>query len=177
MTSWPGRIAAALCLTLAWPRAGHAHEGPPFPILVDERVGRYLVSVWADPDIGVGTFYVVLEAPAVEPFPDPARVRVGVRPVSGRLPEALYLAERQEVRRGGRFFAQVEFDRGEFWDVRIAIESATGGGELATRVEATPEGTLGPGALLIYAFPFALIAALWWRAAVVRGRAAPRAGG
>lgn len=162
------RLTAILCLTLAWPRLALAHEGPPFPIIVDARVGPYVVSVWTDPDIGIGTFYVILEAPRGAPFPEPGAVRVGVRPVSGRLPEAMYDASRERVRRGARFMAEVEFDRGEFWHVRIVIDGPAGGGELTSQVEATPDGTLGAIGLIIYSFPFVLVAVLWWRAAVVR---------
>jgi len=166
------RLTAALCLTAAWPRLALAHEGPPFPIIQDERVGPYVVSVWTDPDIGIGTFYVILETPPGAPFPDPTAVRIGVRPVTGRLPEAVYDASRERTRVGARLVAEVAFDRGELWHVRIEIVGPAGGGELTAQVEATPDGTLGALGLLIYSFPFVLVAVLWWRAAVVRRRTA-----
>src|SRR5690606_31855498 len=55
---------------LLLPAPVRAHEGPPFPIIVDERVGPYVVSVWTDPDIGIGTFFVVLEPPGDDPLPE-----------------------------------------------------------------------------------------------------------
>ena len=170
MRSGTRRFGAILCLVLAMPRVAPAHEGPPFPIIVDARVGAYVVSVWTDPDIGIGTFYVVLEAAQGTGFREPENVRVGVRPVSGRLPETMYDGTPERVRRGARFLAEVSFDRGELWDVRIVIDGPAGAGELLSQVEATPDGTLGPIGLLVYSFPFLLLALLWWRAAVARRR-------
>ena len=69
-----------------------AHQGPPYPLLVDRTVGPWIVSVWADPDVGVGTFFVMLDpAPGVAP-PGETGVEVRVQPSSGRLPEAGQLA-------------------------------------------------------------------------------------
>ena len=164
------RLIAFLLLAACTPRVAVAHEGPPFPIIVDRAVGPYTVSVWTDPDIGIGTFYVILDAPRGHRFVAPSAVRVGVRPVSGRLPDAMYHAEPERVRRGARYVAEVAFDRGERWHVRVIIDGPEGGGELASEVEATPDGTIGPIGLVIYAFPFVAIAVLWWRAAVVRRR-------
>lgn len=171
MTSRAGRRAVAIAALLAlMPRALTAHEGPPFPILVDAAVGPWLVTVWTDPDIGIGTFYVVFEAAEDREFVEPASVTVGVRPVTGRLPEVVYDAAPERVRRGARYLAEVEFDRGELWDVRVVIEGPEGGGELTSEVEATPDGTIGPIGLVVYSVPFVLVALLWWRASVVRHR-------
>lgn len=149
-----------------------AHEGPPFPIVVDREVGPYLVSVWTDPDIGTGTFFVVLESAEGDELPTVDGVRIGVQPVSGRLVEAVYEAVDQHVRYGARFFAEVEFDEGGMWDVRIVIDGTAGGGEIRTEVEATPDGTIGPIGLLVYALPFAAVAFLWIKAAMRRRHAA-----
>src|SRR5262245_37964467 len=66
-----------------------AHEGPPFPLVVDQKVDRYVLSIWTDPDVGTALFFVILNSP--EP-PADLRVQIGVQPVSGRLPEAFYPA-------------------------------------------------------------------------------------
>lgn len=164
------RAVAMLLLLAAAPRALIAHEGPPFPIILDASVGPWMVTVWTDPDIGIGTFYVVFEAAEGRPFVEPTSVRVGVRPVTGRLDEGVYDATPERVRRGARYVAEVEFDRGEFWDVRVVIEGPRGGGELTSQVEATPDGSIGPIGLVVYSVPFVLVALLWWRASVVRRR-------
>jgi hypothetical protein len=126
--------------------------------------------VWTDPDIGTGTFFVVLRGVDGTVFQPPASVRVAVAPVSGRRPELAYEATSQPVRSGARYFTEVSFDRGELWNVRVVIEGPGGGGELRSRVEATPDGTLGPIGSLVYAFPFVLLALVWWRVAVARRR-------
>jgi len=151
-----------------------AHQGPPFPVLVDQPVGPYLASVWTDPDIGIGTFFVILE-PARKGIRAPTanRVEIAVRPVSGRLAEAVYRAEPQKVSYGERYFAKVPFDRGELWRIRVTIAGPSGGGELSTQVEATPDGTIGPIAVVLYAAPFLAVGFLWWKAAL-RRRASPR---
>lgn len=172
-----GVLLALLCLlSLACPTVAVAHEGPPFPIIVDQEVGPYLVSVWTDPDIGIGTFFVVFEPnPEVQNTSMEIRsVEVGVEPVSGRLEEVLYPAETQRTRKGARYFAEVEFDQGEMWHVRVVIEGDGWSEELNSEVEATPDGSgsLGPIVILIYAFPFVLVSILWIRAIMVRRQAA-----
>lgn len=145
-----------------------AHEGPPFPIVVDQRVDPYLVSVWTDPDIGIGTFFVVLEPAAGDALPADTAVEVCVTPVSGRLEEACYTAEPQPVRYGARFYAEVGFDQGEMWTVRAAVRSAEGGGVVTTEVEATPDGSIGPIGLVVYLLPFLAVGFLWLKAALRR---------
>src|SRR5215207_4050738 len=41
-------------------RTASAHEGPPFPLFVDQKVDRYIVSVWTDPDVGAALFFVIV---------------------------------------------------------------------------------------------------------------------
>lgn len=148
-----------------------AHEGPPFAIIVDEDVGPYLVSVWTDPDIGIGTFFVVFDPKDDNhPTDDITSVEIGVEPVSGRLDEAVYFFEEQRARSGARYWTEVEFDKGEFWTVRVKIEGDGFERELFSEVEATPDGSIGPIGLLIYAIPFIGVGILWFRAIIIRRR-------
>lgn len=144
-----------------------AHEGPPFPLLVDQQIGPRLVSVWGDPDIGTATFFVVMEPVDDGELPASTRVRIGVRPVSGRLDEVVYDAEPQRVRYGARYVAQPELDRGEMWRVRVVVEGPEGG-ELTVEVEATPDGTIGPIGLVVYLVPFLAVGLLWLKAVLRR---------
>ncbi|MEA2603602.1 MAG: hypothetical protein QOF89_4594 [Acidobacteriota bacterium] len=153
-----------------------AHQGPPFPILVDRPVGPYVVSVWTDPDIGTGTFFVILDAPEGKRLPPRTRVRIGIRPVSGRLPEVLYETEAERVRQGARYFTSARFDQGGMWHVRCLIDGSAGGGELTADVEATPDGTLGPLGSLIYLVPFLGVGGLWLKAVLYRRNAARAVG-
>ena len=156
-------LVLLLSTATAW-----AHEGPPFPILVDQKAGPYVASVWTDPDVGTGIFFVVLEPQEGRALPAKTRVRIGLQPASKRLPEAVYEAEAQRVRQGARYYAEAPLDKAEMWRVRVLLESPEGGGELAGQVEATPDGTLGPWASLIYLVPFLGIGLLWLKAAMRR---------
>jgi hypothetical protein len=141
------------------PRAA-AHEGPPFPIIVDQRAGPYLISVWTDPDVGVGTFYVILASARGAALPADNQVQVCVRPSSGRLPERCYDGTRQDVRDRLQYYAEVEFDQQEMWQVRVRVRSEAASAEVIAEVEATPPG-FGAWDLLIYGFPFILFGLLW----------------
>ncbi len=114
-----------LCTPPAW-----AHQGPPFPILVDQNVGPYVASVWSDPDIGTATFFVVLEAPKGHKLPATTSVRIGVQPLTKRLPEVFYDTEAQPVDEGARYMAKIQFDKGEMWHVRVVLGGSGGGGEI-----------------------------------------------
>lgn len=148
-------------LLLAAP-ALHAHDGPPYYLPMAGETGPYKVQVWADPDVEPekGKFFVYVEAPGGGSTED-VKVTVAVAPVSGRLPVATSEAERQVLRRQQvQYYAEVEFDQQEFWNVRVTVKGPDGGGELTAAVEATPGG-LGRWDLLLYLSPFLLIAGLW----------------
>jgi hypothetical protein len=147
-----------------------AHEGPPFPILVDRWAGPYLVSLWTDPDVGTGTVFVVLEAAGGAPYEPPRRVRIAVQPVSRRLPETVYDAETESVRRGGRYVALVSLDRPEVFRILARIDTESRAFEVGAEVEATPAVSIGPIGLLVYALPFLALAAIWIRVSIVKRR-------
>ncbi|HXD88009.1 MAG TPA: hypothetical protein VN641_16095 [Urbifossiella sp.] len=157
--------AILVWLLIASPAA--AHEGPPFPIIMDQRTGAYVVSVWTDPDVGTGKFFVILAAATGTTLPDQLQVQVCVAPASGRLPEICYPAERQDIRDKVQHFAVVPLDQQELWKVRVRIEAGGSVEELFAEVEATPPG-YGRWDLLIYGFPFVLFGGLWLYAALRR---------
>ncbi len=149
----------ALLLVMLLPTAARAHDGPPFPLLVDEITGPYKVSVWAHPDIGAGAFWVFVELADGGKVED-VEVTVSVTPKSGRLPEASYQARTEETGRRVQYQAEVEFDAQEYWQVRFQVAGPAGKGELTSEVEATPPG-LGQWDFAMYLFPFVLLAGLW----------------
>jgi hypothetical protein len=142
-----------------------AHEGPPYPLFEDRQLEPYVVSVWTDPDVGEALFFVILNAPAQ--LPSDLRVQLGVQPVSGRLPEAFYPAERETLQGQVQYRAQVHFDAEELWQVRVRLASAQGNAETIATVEATPPG-YGRWDLLVYLMPFLAIGVLWAIAMVRR---------
>ena len=52
-------ISVVAVLMLAMP-AG-AHNGPPFPIIENRTVGGCVISLWTHPDVGTGTFFVLVD--------------------------------------------------------------------------------------------------------------------
>ena len=160
MKSHRARYALLLALILFFAQSVSAHEGPPYPLFVDRKVDPYVVSVWIDPDVGDALFFVIVSAPGSTAPPAEVRVQVGVQPVSGRLAEAFYSAERENLPGQVQYRAQVQFDVQEMWRVRVRLESPQGTVETVETVEATPPG-YGRWDLLIYLLPFLAIGALW----------------
>ena len=154
----------------AHPHEMAAHRGAPTRIVADQRVGPYVASVWTDPEVGSGPMYVMLEAADGQTFAPPSAVRVGVAPVSGRLPEVLHDAHSEPIRRGARFMTDVAFDRAERWNLRVLIDGSGGGGQLMSQVEAKPNAAAGPFVLVLSLLPFLAVTGVWWRAAVARRR-------
>ena len=147
-----------LLFVLAFARTTNAHEGPPFPLFVDQKVDRYVVSVWTDPDVGTALFFVIINGPEL---PKDLHVKIGVQPVSGRLPEVFYPAERENIQGRVQYQSQVQFDAQELWRVRVQLQSAqSGNAETIATVEATPPG-YGRWDLLIYLLPFLAVGLLW----------------
>ena len=135
-----------------------AHEGPPFPLFVDQKVDRYVISVWTDPDVGEALFFVMVQQPAE--VPTDLKVQLGVQPASGRSPETFYSGERENVQGNIQYRVQVRFDAQELWRVRVRLQSAVGNAETVATVEATPPG-YGRWDLLLYLLPFLVVGILW----------------
>lgn len=152
------RYLLPLLIILLLTRSAIAHEGPPFPLFVDQKVDPYVVSLWTDPDVGDALFFVIVSAPAQLP-PD-FQVQIGVQPVSGRLPEALYTGTRESLSGQVQYRALVHFDAEELWRVRVRLQSSQGNAETVATVEATPPG-YGRWDLLLYLFPFLAVGVLW----------------
>jgi hypothetical protein len=155
-------IGLVVVLLLALRTPASAHNGPPFPIIENKKVGPCIVALWTHPDVGSGAFYVFVEPAPGARIPDDLKIKIGVQPVTGRLPETFYEAERVESHGQVQYNAQAQFDRQELWRVRLVIQSSQGGGEATTQVEVTPPG-FGRWDLLLYLLPFLFVAFLWFR--------------
>jgi hypothetical protein len=156
-------LAACFCVP------AKAHIGPPYPIMQNRKVGPFNVEVWSNPDVGTGSFYIVIDPPKGSGLTVPAdmRVQVSVQPVSKRLPVATYGTWREKLLDHVEFKTVVPFDKEETWHVHIAFASSTAGGEADTDVQVTPT-LLGRWDLLLFLLPFAGIGVLWFKAAAVR---------
>jgi hypothetical protein len=155
----PG-IGFLVVLLLALPMPAGAHNGPPFPIIENKKVGPCIVALWTHPDVGTGAFYVFVEAVPGGSIPYDLKVKIGVRPVTDRLPEKFYDAQRVQSHGQVQYNAQADFDRQELWTVRLVLQSSLGAGEATANVEVTPPG-FGRWDLLLYLLPFLAVAFLW----------------
>jgi hypothetical protein len=156
-------VIAPASVSRAW-----AHEGPPFPILMDQPTKNHLLSVWADPDIGDATFYLIVETPDGETPSQVPDVALWVEPVSGRLERVTYPAKRQAIKGRLQFEVKPYFDQRDLWTVGVRLVGLDRQPEeLEVQVESTPPG-YGPWDLAIYLFPFLLLGGLWVVAIVRR---------
>lgn len=147
----------AVCL----PSPATAHEGPPFPILIDKPAGDYLVSIWADPDIGDAKFFIILESSKGGPPDHVADVSMWIEPISGRLERQEFPAEQQKLRSQVQYVSLPYFDQQDMWNIGFLIRDKTDElHEITAQVESTPPG-YGRWDFVIYLFPFVLIACLW----------------
>ena len=78
---WRKLVSVVVLLLLASSPLG-AHNGPPFPIISDKRVGPVVVSLWTHPDVGTGLFYVIVDPPPGGTIPADLKIEIGVRPVT-----------------------------------------------------------------------------------------------
>ena len=153
-------VGLLVALLLVSHTPASAHNGPPFPIIENKKVGPCIVALWTHPDVGTGAFYVFVEPATGSTLPDDLKIKIGVQPVTGRLAETFYEAERVKSHGQAQYNAQADFDRQELWRVHLVIQSSQGGGEATAEVEVTPPG-FGRWDLLLYLLPFLAVAFLW----------------
>ena len=152
-------LGTTLLAMLCAPNAA-AHNGPPFPIITDQRVGPYIISLWTHPDLGIGTFFVMVDPVPGGTVAKDLKIQIGVQPASGRLAEVMYSAWHVDLRGQVEFKSEVQFDQQENWKVRLILTSSSGGGEAISQVVPTPAG-FGRWDLLLYLLPFLGVGFLW----------------
>jgi len=163
-----GCVVAFLAMALS-SSAARAHNGPPFPIITDQRVGPCIVSLWIHPDIGTSPIFVLVDPAPGGAIPKDLKITIGIQPVSGRLPEVIYPATIADQRGQLEYKTDVQFDQQEFWNVRLILTSSAGGAEALAKVEATPVG-YGRWDLLLFALPFLAVGFLWFKMLTKRRR-------
>ena len=115
-------LAALLLIGLSGAPAW-AHIGPPYPIMQNRKIGPFNVEVWSNPDVGVGSFFVVIDPPPGQSIPPDLKVQVAVQPVTHRLPEKTYDAWREKLKSRIEFKTIAPFDKEEMWHVRVILAS------------------------------------------------------
>ncbi len=146
---------------LASARPARAHNGPPFPMFSDRPVGPCMVSLWTHPDVGTGTFFVVVSPVPGKSIPKDMRYEIGVFPKTGRLQEKFYWTTPEEENGQIHYYAWASFDKQELWHVNLYLRSAEWNGQTSGDVEVTPTG-FGQWDLLFFALPFLGIGFLWF---------------
>ena len=160
-------LAVLLLLLVTRPGVALAHAGAPYPVLLEEPVGPYLLSALADPDVGGGTFYVQVALAGGTPLPAGTRVTLRTWPDDGHLAPLAYEAIRDDTRYGERFVVEIPFDAEGPWQAEIVLAGPAGEGEAAFGVEVTPPG-ISWVTTVACLLPFAFAALVWLRAALRR---------
>ncbi|MEZ5979680.1 MAG: hypothetical protein R3F34_15885 [Planctomycetota bacterium] len=157
-------LGALLVLLLGAPRA-HAHEGPPYPIFVDEEVGAYTVSIWADPDVGTATFYYYVEC-GEGLSPQDVRIELQSEPQDGGANPVACTSVAAEPGEPFQQVGLVDYPYRGIWHATFVVRDAVhDGAELRTLeidLDVTPPG-LGFFYFLWYAIPFVAIGFIWFR--------------
>jgi len=150
-------LGGAVVLASALPAL--AHDGPPYPILVDHAIADCDLSIWADPDVGTGTFYFYInEVGRERPIDRPIRVRV--QPTDGRLDVAEHDSELADDDEPFQRIAEVPFDARGTWSVEFVVAGPEDTETVELDVEVTPPG-LGEIDVLWFLFPFLAIGFIW----------------
>jgi hypothetical protein len=157
-------VACVLALVSALGTHAAAHSGPPFPVVSNQVVGLYRLSVWTDPDAtddgsAGGQFWVTIE-PSRDGTPPPdTRARVAIR-ASGA--ESWIEADATPVEGDrARQFAALVMDHEGPYAVRVVVTGAWGLAEVTANVDATYDLRPAPALLFVYLLPFALVGFLW----------------
>ena len=164
-----------LVAAVAW-----AHDGPPYPIVSNQLLGRYRISVWTDPDTtdngsAGGQFWVMIDpARAGDVVPSDVQAVVTIRPLDRQgLP---VMAHADFVNQDpSRQFATVTMDHEGRFAVHVDVESESGRVSVDSEVQATYDLRPTRFMLAIYLLPFLLAGFLWTTLLVRRRRAFARA--
>jgi len=172
------RSVAMLALLLALPAAARAHDGPPFPILIDRVAGPYQLSIWTDPDAtddgsAGGQFWVRLKA-VHGPLPEGTRATVSIMPRDRAGSELSAPAAPVRGDATNQFAALVMDHEGRF-AVRVTVAGPLGAATAAAETDATYNLRPAPYLIALYAVPFVLVGILWGTL-LVRRRRTPESG-
>ncbi len=153
-----------------------AHSGPPFPIVQDRVVGPYRIAVWTDPDTtddgsAAGRFWVTVH-PVAEGATLPADTRARISVAAPDRPASAAHSAGTDLVGGdvSHQFAALVLDHEGLFHVKVAIDGALGPADVESDVQATYDLRPPPSLILLYLFPFALVAGLWLKLLMKRRR-------
>ena len=180
MRSSHARVACLSLVLLLAATTAPAHDGPPFPILSDSRVGAYIVSVWTDPDTTDdrtpgGQFWVMLaRAKDDDPVPPDTRVTITAVPLD-RTGDPVRTQAAPVPGQPGTLFGAVVLDHEGRFRVQVEIDGPAGPAAVEGDVDATYDLRPPPLMLLVYLLPFLAVGVLWGKLLLRRHRGGPQA--
>jgi hypothetical protein len=158
-------IACAFALAVVGHATVDAHSGPPFPIISNQIVGPYDISVWTDPDAtadgsAAGQFWVVVQpANRATSLPPDTKVNVTIQPASGGA--ALRGMAKPVNGDVSRQFIALLMDHEGRYAARASIEGPLGAVDVAAEVDATYDLRPSSTMVAVYMMPFVLVGFLW----------------
>jgi hypothetical protein len=173
-------LSSLTCALALFAGVASAHDGPPYPIVSNQLLGRYRISVWTDPDTtddgsAGGQFWVMIDpARSGDAVPPEVQAVVTIRPLdrAGSPLTARAAAINQDP---SRQFATVTMDHEGRFAVHVDVESASGRVSVDSEVQATYDLRPSRLMLVIYLLPFLLAGFLWTMLLVRRHHAHARA--
>ena len=156
----------------SWLAGLQAHSGPPFPIVSDQLVNGYKVSVWTDPDVTdddarAGRFWVTVSPPA-------ASVVVAVKPLD-RPGETRAAAAQMVNGDARRYFTALRLDHEGRFGVRVEIDGQPGLARVDAYTDATYDLRPRPILTLLFVAPFLLVGFVWGKL-IIKRKMSPRGG-
>jgi hypothetical protein len=172
-------IGVAMFVFLACAHDALSHDGPPYPIVSNQLLGQYRISVWTDPDTtddgtAGGQFWVMIDlAGAGGALPPETRAHVTVRPLD-RVGAPVSAQSTPVSGDPARQFAALTMDHEGRFAVRVDVESP--GGRVGVDAEVFATYDLRPSRLVlaVYLIPFVLVGFLWTTLLIRRRRAHAR---
>ncbi len=184
LRGWALGLGAAIAVAVATPAA--AHSGPPYPVVSNQTIGAYRISVWTDPDttddrVPGGQFWITIEPtrPGVALPPD-TRARVTIRALDRTSsPEAPPEDVEAMPVEGdvSRQYAELVMDHEGPFAVQVTLQGPWGRADVEAQVQATYDLRPARPLLVLYLLPFLLVGFLWTKLLLRRRRARTGASG
>lgn len=157
---WRGVVIVCWGLALLGnPTRAAAHFGEPYGVLLDQPIGPYTVTAYADPDVGTGTFYVDVAMPGAVVPPDTS-VIINAVPEDKHPSPALVVVKGTPKDGLMRYEGDVDFDAEGYWTIRMQVAGSAGAGDITFRILVTPPYPQWVTTLQCLA-PFGVIGVLW----------------
>jgi len=144
-----------------------AHSGPPFPIVSDQAIRGYKVSVWTDPDVTddqtrAGRFWVTVS-------PAASSVVVSVKPLdrAGETNASTAEAVNGDTQ---RYYTAVRLDHEGRFGVHVDIDGSRGPAAIDAYTDATYDLRPRPALTILFVLPFLLVGFVWGKLLLKRRR-------